>query len=78
MLQRASLQMKILRTCQGERTAAQPEVGLSGVLMTIAEGRPKAQSGFATTAGNPRRRRRIFELARTQTGGALYGEPFQV
>ena len=66
MLQRASLQMKILRTCQGERTAAQPEVGLSGVLMTIAEGRPKAQSGFATTAGNPRRRRRIFELARTR------------
>jgi len=46
--------------------------------MTIAEGDPKAQSGLATTPGNPRGRRRIFELARTQTLGALYGEPFQV
>jgi len=42
-----------------------------GVLMTIPEGDPEAQFGVATAAGNLRRRRRIFELARTQTVGAL-------
>jgi len=32
--------------------------------MTFVEGDPQAQSGLATTAGNPRKWGRIFELAR--------------